>query len=143
MTDEQSQTHADEHPPTSGVLTALRVFSVLTSLGAILQAVLGIGFLTGARSWLETHGLTGMVTMVLAIVAAVCAILWKRQSGQTGMMMHAITVAVLGIAQVGLGEAGVQLVHIIVGVLFLVAALALSTLSLRPGGIGRRGLRKA
>lgn len=138
--EETTQTHPAHRSP---VLTALRVFSVLTALGAVVQGVLGIGLISGARGWMDTHGTSGMVTMVLAVIAAICAIVWKRQSGNTGLMMHALTVAVLGIVQFGLGEAHLQLVHIIVGVIFLVAAIALATLSLRPGGFSRRGRRKA
>lgn len=117
-----------------GLLIGLRVFAVATGLAALTQLVLGLGILTNTGSVYDLHTIIGYVTLGVAIVAAVLAVLWKRVSGNKGLMFHAIGVAVLTAAQVGLGASGVRLPHIILGVLIALAAVALATLSLRPHG---------
>ena len=118
-----------------GLLIGLRVFAVATGAAALVQGVLGLGIITNTGSVYNLHTIIGYLTLALAIVAAVLAVMWKSVSGNTGLMMHAIGVAVLAIAQVGLGVSGVRLPHIILGVLILIAAVALATLSLRPHGL--------
>lgn len=117
-------------------LTLLRGASALTVLGALAQAALGGSMLSGSRSVAGTHGILGLVTMLLAVVAGIAAGLWARQGGNTGMMWHALTVAVLGVLQYGLGEAigqsgGMKIAHVIVGLVFLVAVIGLATLAFR------------
>ena len=89
----------------------------------------------------EVHGSIGLVTMIVAVLAAAAAVWWKRISGNTGLMMHALTVGVLAIVQYGLGEGGVRNAHIVIGVLLVIAAVALGTLSLRPAGMSARRRR--
>lgn len=110
-------------------LLVLRVLAVLTALASLVQAVLGGLILSGGSR--GAHSAIGMTTFGLAAVAAIAAIVWARPSGNKGLMFHAIGVAALGVVQIGLGEAGLTAIHITVGVLFLVAAVALATLSIR------------
>lgn len=126
--------HPAGNPPS---LLLLRIFGALTALGALVQAALGGSLVSGTNtSLVGPHGISGLITMVCAVVAGIAAGLWARQGGNTGLMWHALTVAVLGVLQYGLGEAigssgGMKIVHVIVGLLFLVAALGLATLAFR------------
>ena len=115
----------------AAVLTVLRVFALLTALLSIVQALRGFGWIPLEWAW---HGHLGNATFVTALVAAVFAFLWSRRSGNKGIFMHAASMAVLALVQVGLGEMGLRSVHMAVGVLFLVGAVALATLSYRKPG---------
>ncbi|SOC51579.1 hypothetical protein [Ornithinimicrobium cerasi] len=116
---------------TSTTLTVLRLFAVLTALLAIWQTVVGFGWVDGGGQ----HGTIGNVTFVVALVAAVAAFLWSRASGNKGLLMHAAGMAVLALVQIGLGEMSLAGVHMAVGVLFLVGAVALATLAIRKPGV--------
>lgn len=115
----------------SAALTVLKVSAILTALLAIWQTVVGFGWVDGGGM----HGMVGNVTFVVALVAAVAAFLWKRASGNTGLFMHAAGMAVLALAQIALGEMSLREVHMATGVLFLVGAVALATLSFRKPGV--------
>lgn len=121
-----------------GLLIGLRIFAIATALAALTQGVLGVGIITNTGSVYDLHTIIGYVTLAVAIIAAVLSVLWKRVSGNKGLMFHAIGVAVLAIAQVGLGVSGVRLPHIILGFVILIAAAALATLSLRPHGLSAK-----
>ncbi|NNG20823.1 hypothetical protein HJ590_14880 [Naumannella sp. ID2617S] len=125
MTDAQT---TRPNPPT---LTLLRVSAAVTALGAVVQTGLGIALAVGSTGGLQIHSVVAMVTLLAAVVAGVAAGLWSRRGGNTGLMMHALSVAVLAVVQFGLGEAHVRTVHIVLGVVFLVAAVALATLAYR------------
>ncbi|OYN98864.1 hypothetical protein B0O41_0673 [Propionibacteriaceae bacterium ES.041] len=109
----------------------LRISAAVTALGALAQAGLGLAMVMGTRGILSAHSGIAYLTMAAAVVAGVAAGLWSRRGGNTGMMMHALTVAVLAVLQFGLGEMGMRTVHIAIGVAFLVAAVALATLAYR------------
>lgn len=115
-----------------GTLTAFKVLAVLVGLAALVQA--GLGFAVMAGTDIKgIHQAIGMGTIVLALVAAIVAGLWARSGWATrkGIAFHAIAVVVLAVIQVGLGEAGVTTIHMTVGIVYLIAAVALATLALR------------
>lgn len=118
-----------KHP----VLLTLQIAAALAALLAVVQAVLGLMIVGG--TWVGEHGTIGNLTFVVALVAAVAAFLWSRRSGNKGLFMHAAGMAVIALAQVALGEMGLRTVHIAVGVLFLVGAVALATLAFRKPGV--------
>ena len=113
-------------------LTVLQISAVVASLLAIMQALLGFGVVQ-VRG---LHGTLGNALFVVMLVAAVAAFLWSRTSHNKGLLMHAAGMAVLAIVQIGLGEMGQRSLHIAVGMLFLLGALALATLSFRKPGTG-------
>lgn len=120
------------NPPT-GVLKTLRYSAALTAFLALVQGILG-GITIGSDGLSAVHGMVGNVTFVVALVAAVAAVLFIRQPGngdQRGLMMHALGIAVLCLIQVALGEMGVRLLHIGLGVVVLIGAFALADLSFR------------
>lgn len=114
-------------------LVLLKITAVLTALMGVLQAVLG--FLIVGGTWVGAHGMIGNTTVVVALVTAVVAFVWMRASANKGLFMHAVGVLVLAVAQVALGEMGLRTVHIVVGVLFLLAAVPLATLAIRKPGM--------
>lgn len=123
----------------SSTLTFLRVSAGLTALLSVVQAVLAVVFMTSPSTLVSVHGKVGMATVVVSLIAAVAAYLWRKASGNVGMFTHAVSVFVLAVVQVGLGEmgafGGLRTVHITIGVFFLVAAVALVTLAVRKPGL--------
>lgn len=119
-------------------LTLLRFTAALVAVASVLQTVLGIAIaVSDATSYQELHGLIGMAAAGVAVVAAGASIAWARHSGNRGLMMHAIGVAVLAIIQVWLGEEGAREIHMALGVLILAAAIALAALAYRKPGRAR------
>lgn len=119
-----------KHP----VLLTLQISAALAALLSIVQAVLG--FMIVGGTWVSAHGMIGNLTFVVTLVAAVAAFLWMRRSGNKGLFMHAGGMVVVALAQVALGETGQRAAHIAIGVLFLLGAVALATLSFRkPGAV--------
>ncbi|PWH05089.1 hypothetical protein DEO23_14940 [Brachybacterium endophyticum] len=130
-------------PPISPVLHWLRIVSGAAGLLVVVQALLGFGLLGNLGALFPVHQGIGYLILLATVVAAVFAVLWSRAGGNTGMMMHAIAVAVLALIQIGIAETGVIWLHVVVGLLILVAAVALATLSLRSGGSSRPRRRSA
>ncbi|WP_052462287.1 hypothetical protein [Nigerium massiliense] len=119
----------------NGVLITLRVFALITAIASIVQAVLGL-YLRTAPSF-HWHSIVAMIALVTSVVAAVAAFLWSRRSGNKGLFMHAVSVPVIGLIQFALGEMSVTMVHILLGFVFLLDAVALVTLAFRKPGVSR------
>lgn len=111
----------------SVVLTLLKIVAVLAALLGVWQTLVGFGWVSG----FGMHGRLGETTFVVLLVATVLAFVWSRRSGDKGLLMHAGGMAVLALVQVGIGMIGMRIAHMVLGVLFLLGALALATLSLR------------
>lgn len=122
---------------TPASLNTLQVASGVASLAAVGQTILGFMLSTGNFSVATMHASIGGIALLSIIVAGVASVLWKKASGNTGLMGHGVGMAVLGLAQFALGEVGGGLatVHIILGVAFLVGAVALAVLSIRKPGV--------
>lgn len=106
------------------------------SLAALGQVALGFTMSAGNFSVATVHASIGGVALIAAIAAAVASVLWQKRSGNTKLRGHALGMGVLGLIQFALGEVagGLVTVHIILGVLFLVGAVALAALSVRKPG---------
>ncbi|HNM96461.1 MAG TPA: hypothetical protein PKK40_00800 [Marmoricola sp.] len=119
--------------PVTTVPSLLRQSSIAVGVLVMTQALLGLVLLVFSDSLKDVHKYIGMATMLAAIVAAVAAIMWKRNGGPTGLMAHAISTAVLAIAQFGLGEMGDDMrgLHLFVGFLVLGAGLGLTAMATR------------
>ena len=121
-------------PTSTGSLTFLRVAALLAALGSIVSPLLALGPLTGSGPLNALHGMVGNTNLLLAILAGVAGVLWGRASGNKGLMMHALSLPVLALIQILLGELHVTMVHIVLGFAYLLAAVALVTLALRKPG---------
>lgn len=126
-----STTPTSTPTPAPGILTFLRVAAVLAALGAIASPLLALGPLTASGPLHALHGMLGNINVVLALAAGVAGVLWKRASGNAGLMGHALSLPILAVVQVALGEMGLAMVHIGLGFAYLLAAVSLATLALR------------
>lgn len=122
---------------TSTVLSVLRASSITTAAGAVVQFLLG-GYLftaTDAAALAHVHMIVGLVVIIASIVAAVTAGLHGRAGGNRGLMFHTLGTAVLILIQFGLGEMisspALRIVHMVVGIVILLSAIAMATLSVR------------
>lgn len=118
------------HDALPRLLLPLRLTAVLLALLGIVQAGLGGHGFTGGPI-VAGHGAVGFLTLAVALVAAVLAWLATRAAANKGLFFHAAGMAVIAFVQVGLGEAHVRGIHMGLGVLFLVGAVALATLAWR------------
>jgi hypothetical protein len=79
--------------------------------------------------------MVGYLSLLSMITATIAANVWFRKGGSKGLVMHAGGVAVLMLVQIGLGQAKVAPVHVALGILIVLGAIALATLAYRkPGG---------
>ena len=138
MTDAStSSTSAPAAASSSSTLTFLRVAAILAAVGALASPLLALGPLTASGPLHALHGMVGNINLVLALAAGIAGFLWKRASGNVGLMGHALSLPVLALAQIALGEMQVAMVHIALGFAYLVVAVSLATLALRrPHGRG-------
>lgn len=119
----------------SRALIVLRISSALAGLFTLIQAILVIVAVTAHMKLIETHGMVGYLSLLATITATVAAYIWFRKGGSKSLVMHAGGVAVLMLVQIGLGEAKVTWVHIVLGIVIVLGAIALATLAYRkPGG---------
>ncbi|WP_236082088.1 hypothetical protein [Acidipropionibacterium jensenii] len=125
--------HASDRPsaphlaPGSGptippVLTWASWIAVVLVLG---QLVLGILMLNGSWNLIEAHAGLGYAATLAAVLAAVSAVVWRRRGGRSGVMAHAISMPILMIIQIGLGESGIKWVHVVLGVIILIGLIGL------------------
>lgn len=116
-------------PTTREVLPAvrnLRTGALVVSILALAQAALGGTVLSGGGGGMrDIHGYIGYATFVVALVAAFFA--WKASqvTGNKGTLYHAISLPVLALIQIGLAEMDLKWVHVVIGVVFLIAAFGL------------------
>lgn len=90
-----------------------------------VQLVLGILMLNGSWSLINLHAGLGYAATLAAVLAAISAIVWRRAGGANGLMLHAVSIPILMIIQIGLGEAGVRWVHVVLGSLILIGLIGL------------------
>jgi hypothetical protein len=123
----------------------IRVFNILaglTTLAIFLQAISAGLFMSlrdAGKPWVTVHDIVGFAAILLAVVTAIVAIVALRSSAK-GLMWAAIVLAVLVIAQVGIGQSiehvrGLVAVH--VPLAFIVFALTI-WLSVRGSVVRRR-----
>ena len=122
----------------NGKLTFLRVAALLAAIGSIISPLLATGPLSGTGPLNALHGMVGNMNFVFAILAGVGGVLWGRASGNKGLMFHALSLPVLAVIQIALGEMHLTMVHIVLGFAYLLAAVALFTLALRKPGTAAR-----
>ena len=128
-------------PPTKRVVSPevrnLRSIAMVLALLALVQAALGGTVLSGGGGIRNVHGYVGYATAIVSLIAVFFA--WKssQQTGNKGILFHAISLPVLAVLQIGLAEMDLKWVHVVVGVLFLVAAFGLYAMADRPAPADR------
>ncbi len=115
----------------NGKLNFLRVAALLAAIGSLIAPLLATGPLSGSGPLHAMHGMVGNLNFVLALVASIAGIVWGRASGNKGLMFHALSLPLLAVIQIALGQMHLAMVHIVLGFAYLLAAVALFTLALR------------
>ena len=115
----------------NGKLNFLRVAALLAAIGSLISPLLATGPLSGSGPLHAMHGMVGNLNFVLALAASIGGILWGRASGNKGLMFHALSLPLLAVIQIALGQMHLTMVHIVLGFAYLLAAVALFTLALR------------
>ncbi len=115
----------------NGKLNFLRVAALLAAIGSLISPLLATGPLSGSGPLHAMHGMVGNLNFVLALVASIAGIVWGRASGNKGLMFHALSLPLLAVIQIALGQMHLTMIHIVLGFAYLLAAVALFTLALR------------
>lgn len=111
----------------------LRWASGLSAAMALIQGILAIVLGTqpenvGVR---HAHSGLGIALIVVSLVAAVVAYRYGKESNRTGLFAHGLAIFILCLVQYAIGEMGLVMLHIGLGIAILVGAIALFTLALR------------
>ncbi|MFV0459330.1 MAG: hypothetical protein ACK5MT_11250 [Actinomycetales bacterium] len=112
-------------------LLVLRICAIAAAALALVQGVLGSMLVTGNLGTLDVHSIIGMSLSVVCLVAAIAAVVRSRRGGNKGLVGHSVGMFALTIVQIGLGEARVETLHVLFGVIFLIGAIGLATLAMR------------
>lgn len=105
----------------------------MNAVVAFLVLALGATLAFGQQSMRAAHGGLAMLFVVTSLVAAVTAVLYALRSGRRGLIGHGVGLVVLALIQYSLGEIGTwPIVHIILGVLIVIGAIALYVMATRP-----------
>lgn len=99
----------------------------VAALLILLQLVLGvmIAFGTGGAFIREAHAGVAYLTVLAGIVATVFAWSAAAVAGSKGVFFHALSLPILAVLQIGLGEMHLTVVHIILGLATVVAFVGL------------------
>lgn len=103
----------------------LRISAIAVAGLVIVQLVLGMMAAGDVHGIKAIHGYVGMATFLVAAIAGLAAWQWNRNGGPVGVMAHSIGIAVLMIVQIGLGEGGMKVPHMLLGFLVVLGGLAL------------------
>lgn len=108
-------------------VSRLRATAAVAAVLLLIQLALGIMITvgTGGSFIREAHAGVGYLTVIAGIVAAVFAWAAAKHAGSKGIFFHAVSLPVLALIQIALAEADLRIVHIILGILTVVAFLGL------------------
>ena len=102
--------------------------SVLLGL-IVVQAVFAIITLIHANDTITAiHGGFGYLSLITGVIAAWFAWRWSKDSGAGGVFFHALSLPILAVIQIGLAQGGLKWVHVVVGVVYLLAVVGLWTM---------------
>jgi uncharacterized membrane protein AbrB (regulator of aidB expression) len=99
----------------------LRIVSTVLLAFAVGQAGLGSGYLEDGRWLLVAHAINAFAVLLLAILAAVFGLIFRRSGGPSWTFYFPLTLVIIVGIQIGLGFAGVRSVHVFLGVLLISA----------------------
>jgi hypothetical protein len=121
-----SAVQSDTPEATSGIVTALKVTSLLLALGLIVQAWLGSsGFYQGEPNRVDAHEMAGNVFFLVAVIQLVLAFVasQRRLVARSLIVISALlvldVVAQLGLGYSGRESAGAMALHLPNGVLLM------------------------
>ncbi|SDB80804.1 hypothetical protein GA0111570_103127 [Raineyella antarctica] len=103
----------------------LRLTAIVATVLIVIQLGLGIMIATGNGGLREAHAGIGYLLVLTGIVASIFAWSAAKVAGSKGVFFHALSLPVLMLVQIGLAEMGLEVVHIILGILIVVAVVGL------------------
>ena len=111
-----------------------RIYRIVSGISAVVALVLGIlgSLLTSEPAVRPAHAGLAMLFIVTTLLSTIAAFRYGKLSGIKGGIGHAAGVFVLSLVQYALGETGVTIVHIVLGILIVLGALSLFVLAARP-----------
>ena len=83
----------------------------------------------GHRQLHTVHEVIGYAAGLVAVLAAVAGWRFSKLSGRKGIFLHAVSLPVLMVLQIGLAEMGQEHVHMALGALILIGAIGLATMT--------------
>ena len=124
---------AENSVPSS--VSRLRTTANVAAVLILVQLVLGITIALGnGGSFIRSaHAGVAYLALLAGVVAAVFAWSASKSAGSKGVFFHALSLPILALVQIGLGEMNLALVHIILGVLTVVAYVGLVPMSNKLG----------
>lgn len=104
MSEHSGNGQATVHHVPAGTVRAFSILIGLVLLGVLLQGLWAGEFMggVGGADWRQMHQITGYVTVILSLVAAVLAMTALRRSG---VATWSVALFVLLLVQAGLGQA--------------------------------------
>ena len=115
----------------SRLRTTANVAAVLILIQLALGAMIALG--NGGSMIRPAHAGVAYLTVLAGIVAAVFAWSASKSASSKGVFFHALSLPILGLVQISLAEMNLALVHIILGVLTVVAYVGLVPMSNKLG----------
>ena len=115
----------------SRLRTTANVAAVLILVHLVLGIMIALG--NGGSFIRSAHAGVAYLALLAGVVAAVFAWSASKSAGSKGVFFHALSLPILALVQIGLGEMNLALVHIILGVLTVVAYVGLVPMSNKLG----------
>jgi len=120
---------------TSPAFESLRRLAAISALLTLVQAALAIGFLRGVEWMGPVHGAIGYLILVLSLFIARLGVSWATgDRARRRTMWHAASLPALAGIQIGLATSQLKDIHMVMGIVFFVAAFTLFSRSGRALG---------
>lgn len=91
----------------------------------LAMAILGLMIAGGVGGLGTMHSIIGYSTLLVAILAAVAAWRFSKATAQKGVFYHALSLPILMLLQIALGEMHQKHIHMALGIAILIAAVGL------------------
>lgn len=118
-------------PSVSRLRTTANVAAVLILIQLALGAMIALG--NGGSMIRPAHAGVAYLTVLAGIVATVFAWSASKSVGSKGVFFHALSLPILGLVQISLAEMNLTVVHIILGILTVVAFIGLVPMANKIG----------
>lgn len=124
----------DESHPTA---RRLRIGTIVALALVGLQVVLGGALSAQITALQHVHAAVAYALLLATIACAVLAFQRSKVTGNKGIFFHAVSLPVLMLAQIALGELEITIVHMVLGLAIAVGIGALYAMAAKaPEGLG-------
>lgn len=113
-------------------LMSHKVFRWASGINALIALAMGVlGSMIQQPGVRGVHEITAMVFLVSSLLAGLSGMRYGKESNSKGLAPHGLGLFVLAIVQYGLGEMNQPLIHMFLGLLVVIGALALFAMATR------------